>query len=107
MAVPRIPRPAAKLESNAVVFANGRETRLHHFRSLGAESPLVVLLFVDAGFGSIGIEIEGHPCRAEGVGRVVLLPHADGFVEALLADIAPRADCVRNDGYVKVRHCRL
>lgn len=93
MRVSRVPRAPAELEIDSLGLSGLRETGLHHASSFGAESLVVVLLFVDAGFGRIGVEVEWEPGDGEFVGGGGIwmggAVEIDAPFEALFADVAP------------------
>lgn len=91
MRVPRIPRLAAILESDALATADGLHVRDHLFDARLPEFALVASALV-LGFFDGRVEVEGVPGDIElGVwmGFVVC---RDGFFEAALTDETPRAD---------------
>jgi len=60
---------------------------------LGSELLFHVGLAVDAAFGDRCVELEGAPGQYD----IVTAMHRQRLVETLLADIAPRADRIRDD----------
>ena len=104
--IPRIPRLPAKLEIYPHFLAHSGEALEHHGRALGAEFLDVVGAFVDAGFWGGGVEVEGEPGCGEGVFRVGVggAVGGDAAFEFLLADVAPGADGVADDGDGEVGH---
>jgi len=96
---------SAKLEVDANVFAQAREVRLHNLRALGAELGGVEGLLVGGLLGSIRVEVESVPAGCEGVVGVGGAVLGDCALEAVFADVAPRADGVGDDGDGVLGHC--
>jgi hypothetical protein len=91
MRVSCIPRLASEFEVNADTLTDTAQTREDGFGTLGSEFLSVVISFIYALFGGVGVEVEGFPCCAERVrgavwvGGFVLLNSAK---ELFMADIA-------------------
>jgi hypothetical protein len=91
MRVPRIPRLAAILESDALAAANGLHVRDHLLDTRLPEFALVAGALVFGLFDG-RVEIEGVPGDVELGFRVGFVMCRDGFFEAALADETPGAD---------------
>lgn len=104
--IPRIPRLPPKLEIYAHLLANSGKLLKYESRPLGTEFLLVVGALVDAGFGGVRVEVEGQPGGGEGVFCVGVggAVGGDSAFEFVLADIAPGADGVADDGDGEVGH---
>jgi hypothetical protein len=72
--------------------------------ALGAELGFVEGLFVRRHFRRVRVEVERFPGCCEGIGRVSAEVLFHGELEAVLADVAPGADGVGDDGDVVLRH---
>lgn len=91
MRVARAPDAARKAEGDALLRANGAQPRHERCGLFGTYALLKALAVWDALGGGVGVEVEGPPDDGEGVGFAVgvdFLVEADGFVEALFADVA-------------------
>ena len=104
MRIARIANPAAELEVDPDVFAQAREVRLHDLGALGAELLGIEGLLVAGLLGGVGVEVEGLPAGCEGVVGVGGAVLGDCALEAVLADVAPGADGVGDDGDVVLGH---
>lgn len=90
MRVPRRARFAAEAEVDSDLGADGFEPVEHGGGFGGAKFLDVKVAFVDAGGGSIGVEVEGVPGRGEGIFGIGVgsLVEGDGEVEFLSAYVA-------------------
>ena len=106
MRIPRAPCLSTEPEVNSYFFPYTCQALEHHFGSLLSEACFVKGELVDPSFGSVRVEVKREPSD----GECITLPRRaglvvrDGPVEPILANVAPGADGVRDDGDDKFGH---
>mmetsp|Transcript_8085 Transcript_8085/g.17481 ORF Transcript_8085/g.17481 Transcript_8085/m.17481 type:complete len:338 (+) Transcript_8085:253-1266(+) len=96
MRIERVTRHAAEAVLQPLVGEHLGHTGDHRRHTIGTESRVVVLQFVNSSTGGVGIEEEGFPRNDEAdAGRGGILPESP--LEAELPDVAPRSYRVAYD----------